>query len=84
MQKSIKANLSLDKMRKFNLLTKNAAKLSGKLSELVEMFPERVQVQKTGRRTKKHMHDCPFRDRIEQGKKIFLINLFVMITCSIP
>lgn len=44
----VRANLPADKMREFNLLVRNAAKLGGKLSKLAEMCPERVQVRKEG------------------------------------
>ena len=43
-----RANLPANKMREFNLLARNAAKLGGKLSKLAEMCPERVQVRKEG------------------------------------
>ena len=43
-----RANLPANKMREFNLLARNAAKLGGKLSQLAEMCPERVQVRKEG------------------------------------
>ena len=44
----VRANLPADKMRAFNLLARNAAKLGGKLSKLAEMCPDRVQVRKEG------------------------------------
>lgn len=44
----VRANLPADKMREFNLLARNAAKLGGKLSKLAEICPERVQVRKEG------------------------------------
>ena len=44
----VRANLPADKMRAFNLLVRNAAKLGGKLSKLAEMCPDRVQVRKEG------------------------------------
>ncbi len=44
----VRANLPADKMRAFNLLARNAAKLGGKLFKLAEMCPDRVQVRKEG------------------------------------
>jgi hypothetical protein len=44
----VRANLPADKMREFNFLARNAAKLGGKLSKLAEMCPDRVQVRKEG------------------------------------
>ena len=71
-----RANLPANKMREFNLLARNAAKLGGKLSKLAEMCPERVQVRKEGGGREERVHPGPFRDWVAQSAEIFLISLF--------
>lgn len=72
----VRANLPADKMRAFNLLVRNAAKLGRKVIQTGRDVSGSRAGTKGRRRTEERVHHCPFRDRVEQSAEIFLISLF--------